>query len=224
MPRYRKWGRVMAAIQAKHLNRFLLSQIERSENPPSLIFASGSLVYGNSNLPHSEDAPLSPISYSRQYHHGENPVLQAIHEDKMRVMMLRFPWLLGKGSWFQWFYIKSLQEKNQVPLFGDGSNLMSLISLHDAARMMVRYGMSDLGSGIYNVFSPVTVTQKSFAGMVAGNYAGTVTDYLNLYPKGVEKSVYEAFTSNILLDSNHPEILKGYPFQRLDEILQEIIK
>lgn len=221
-PGLRRWGRMIAALQAKYYNRFLLSQIAATRDKPVLIFASGSLVYGNNPLPHSEDSLLNPISYARQYHHGESPVLKAIQQKKSKVIMMRFPWLLGNGSWFSWFYLKTLQEQKLVPLFGDGGNRMSLISVIDAAQLMVHYYMLNTGSGIYNVFSPLVKTQKSFAEVVASHYGGAVTEYRNLFPGGLENAALEAFTSNILLQSNHPELLNNHAFQGLDQILNEI--
>jgi nucleoside-diphosphate-sugar epimerase len=223
MPRLRSLGRVIASWQAGRLNRFLVDQIAASQPKPTLVFASGSLVYGNSDLPHNEDSPLKPVSYARQYHHGEQPILDAARETESRVIMLRFPWLLGDGSWFSWFFLKQLEQTGKVPLFGTGANRMSLISVKDAARLMVRCGSSDLISGIYNIFSPFSPTQKTFAGLVASQGHGTVTDYRNLFPGRIEAAVYEAFTSNILLSTKHPELLEKFTFQSPEEILNELM-
>ncbi|MDP1623012.1 MAG: NAD(P)-dependent oxidoreductase [Bacteroidales bacterium] len=222
MPRLRYFGRIIAGMQAKRYNRFLLSQIEASSAKPALVYASGSLVYGNSALPHHEESPLHPISYARQYHHGEDPVLQAINVKKTKALLLRFPWLLGNGSWFSWFYLKPLREHNRVPLFGDGTNRMSLLGVADAARLMVQYYKADQKSGVYNIFSPHVITQKSFAETVASHFGGTVDGCTNLFPRRLEKAVMEAFTSNILLQTKYPEILDNHEFQTVEQILDEI--
>jgi hypothetical protein len=99
---------------------------------------------------------------------------------------------------------------------------MSLISLPDAARIMVDHFTSGKESGVYNIFSPFVHTQRSFAEHVASHYSAEVTDFRDLYPKGVEKAVLEAFESNILLTSKHPELLKEYPFKTVDSILNGI--
>ena len=221
MPRFRQWGRVMAAFRAKQYNRALLSQIAASSAKPALVFASGSLVYGNSVLPHDETAALNPVSYARQYHRGEGPVLEATHKENQRVIMLRFPWLLGDGSWFSWFYLKPLREKKLVPLFGDGSNMMSVIGLEDAAKLMVEYSVENMQSGIYNVVAPHVLTQRAFAETVASHYGGVVTEYRNIYPEGVEKAVLEAFTSNILLGTIHPVPPAG-SIQTTNQLLSRI--
>jgi len=222
VPRLRRWGRIFAARKAMRYNRFLLSQIAATRYRPVLIFASGSLVYGNSDAPRTEDAPLNPISYSRQYHHGEDPVLRAAGEKKTKVLLLRFPWLMGNGSWFSWFYLKPLRKQKLVPLFGDGNNKMSLISVTDAAMLMVKYYLADLPGGVYNVFSPNVFTQKVFAEAVAGHFGGSVTAYRDIFPRGVEKAVSEAFTSNILFQSRHSELLENHVFQTLEQMLDEI--
>ena len=221
-PHLRHLGRLVAAWQANRFNRRLLSQIVASQDQPPLVFASGSLVYGNNTQPHNELSPLKPLSYARQYHRGENPLVDAIRNNNTKVIMLRFPWILGQGSWFSWFYQKSLMEKGKVPLFGNGSNMMSLISLEDAARLMVRSYTRNLESRVYNVFSPHMLSQKDFAGLVAAHGGGTLADYLEIFPEGVEKAAMEAFTSNILLRTDHPEWLEGYNFQDLNQVLREL--
>ena len=221
LPRFRRWGRVMAAFQAKQYNRVLISQIAASRVKPSLVFASGSLVYGNSPLPHDETAVLNPVSYARQYHRGESPVLDAIHQEKQTVIMLRFPWLLGDGSWFSWFYLKPAREKKLVPLFGDGNNMMSVIGLEDAAKTMVESCTEVMPGGIYNVMAPHVLTQRSFAETVAGHYGCVVAGYRTLYPEGVEKAVLEAFTSNILLETIHAGP-PGVSTQTLKQLLSRI--
>jgi nucleoside-diphosphate-sugar epimerase len=221
MPRFRRWGRVMAAFRAKQYNRALLSQIAASRAKPALVFASGSLVYGNSPLPHDETAGLNPVSYARQYHRGESPVLDAMYQESQKVIVLRFPWLMGDGSWFSWFYLKPLREKKLVPLFGDGSNMMSVIGLEDAAKLMVEYSVENMQSGIYNVVASHVLTQRAFAETVASHYGGVVTEYRNIYPEGVEKAVLEAFTSNILLGTIHPVPPAG-SIQTTNQLLSRI--
>lgn len=222
LPTWRKWGRTMAAWQAKRYNQFILQQVEQSQTQPTLLFASGSLVYGNSTSPHDENAPLNPLSYARQYHRGEIPIVEAVTNGKSKVIVARFPWLLGEGSWFSWFYLKQVKETKSVPLFGTGNNVMTLISLVDAARMMVNLFLSARDAGIYNIISPHAIPQTTFAQFVADRYSGKVTDYHNLFPKGVEKAVIEAFESNILLTTQFPEIWSDYSFEPIEEIINRI--
>ena len=103
-PRFRQFGRRWAAWRAARDNAFLVREVTGSGQQRRLVFASGSLVYGSSSTPHGEDAPVRPLSYAREYHAGEIPLEQAVRAGKA-VMILRFPWILGNGSWFRWFYL-----------------------------------------------------------------------------------------------------------------------
>jgi len=217
--RLRKYGRNLAAIKAKRLNKYLIKQIKKSKLKIPLIFASGSLAYGNSKVAHTEGYPVNPISYSRQYIKGEIPLLMATKNCDFPVMLLRFPWILGNGSWFSWFYLKNINETNSVPVFGDGSNIMSLINVADAANMMIEYFQKNPRSGIYNIFTKDIIPQLEFAKCVADHYGCEVVDYKKIYPGGLESAAMEAFQSNIILDTNYKEILDNYSFSSISESL-----
>ena len=221
-PYFKKWGRMLAAEKARRLNKRLVKQLEKSGLATTLVFASGSLSYGNSEVAHSERSPLNPLSYAKQYIRGESPFLKDHSDSKFKVIVLRFPWLLGKGSWFSWFYLKNMQEQKKIPLFGRGYNLMSVIGVHDAARLMILYSKHQLSSGVYNIYSPFLPTQKEFAKMVSAQFNCEITDYRNLYPHGLEKTVVEAFYSNIVLDSDYQEVLQKYPFKPIEKVLEEM--
>jgi nucleoside-diphosphate-sugar epimerase len=217
--RFRKLGRKYAAIRATQLNSSLIRQIKQSTINPTLIFASGSLVYGNSNSEHNELAPLNPISYARQYYRGEVPVMEALRSNDIPVHILRFPWLLGNGSWYYWFYLKNIVEKNVVPLFGDGMNRMSILDLNDAAKLMIEYSNQKLDSGVFNIYSPLKPTQLEFVKMLSKHYECDIIDYKEIYKNGVESAVLEAFKSNIIMKSNYESVLNHYSFRTLDQSL-----
>jgi len=44
-----------------------------------------------------------------------------------------------------------------------------------------------------------------------------ITDYKNIYPGKVEREVLEAYTSNILIKTKHPQIFKDYNYYSLRE-------
>ena len=215
--RLRKLGRKLASFKAAKLNRKLVKEIRRSGVHVPLVFASGSLAYGNSEVAHFEDSPLSPISYSKQYIAGEKPLLKAINIENYPVLLLRFPWLIGNGSWFKWFYHESAKEAGKIPIFGDGDNHMSIINVTDAARLMVEYPKRYNESGVYNIFSPSCLKQKEFLELIAKSYGCEIVDFKQLYPGGLEKAVIEAFESNIIMDSKYMELLENYGFKSIAE-------
>lgn len=223
LPRLRKTGRVISGYMAYFNNSRLLKNIEDSGIQTDLLFASGSLAYGNSTKPHYETSPINPISYSKQYIRGEKPLLKAISSSGVNVKVLRFPWLIGNGSWFKWFYLKNIIENNSIPLFGNGNNNMSILSVIDAARLMALYSDNSVGSGIYNIFNPNSTYQKIFIKKVKGEFKCDITDYKNIYPR-LDTATKEAFFSNIAVDTGMKKILSRYNFITLDQSLGDIGK
>jgi len=220
--RFKRIGRYLAAKLASYYNQKLMGQLQQSEYQPLLVFASGSLMYGNSPEPHLETAPLQPISYARQYVKGELPLLHALEKNQYPIQLMRFPWLLGNGSWFLWFYIKIILKEKSIPFYGDGMNHMQILDVRDAAELMYRYAIEIATPGIYNISSPTVVTHKEFSSKVAGAFQLPVLDYTLLFQRKIEKEALEAFTSNILLDTQHRHVLDDYAFISLERSLRDI--
>ncbi len=217
--RLRKLGRKIAAAKAYKLNSQLIENIKSSLSDTKIVFASGSLAYGNSYAPHDEASSLNPISYSRQYVRGELPLLKAVNNTK--VILLRFPWLLGNGSWFRWFYLNNILSNNQIPLFGAGSNIMSLIDVEDAANLMISYGESNYENGIFNIFSDSQIKQLSFAETISKVFECNIVPFDQIYPK-LEKAAHEAFLSNIELGTEFGDILEEYSYTSIIDTLKRI--
>ncbi len=221
-PRLMKAGRILAARYAARLNRNLIKELEYSINPPTLVFASGSLMYGQSPVPATEDQPLRPISYARQYFPGEMPVLDALQKSRISVKIIRFPWLLGLGSWFDWFYLKTMREKHAIPLFGQGDNRMEIIDVKDAVKLMLRYADDQGGKGVYNILSSGAITQLDFISKLNLLTGYPVKDHRELFTGKIEKEAIEAFTSTIVLATKYPEIPAGFQYTPLHESLKRI--
>lgn len=224
MPQFKKWGRKYAANKAMKLNRALLKNIELSSLQCPLVFASGSLTYGNSDIAHQEDAVINPISYARDYFKGEMPFHKAIESSSFPILILKFPWLLGEGSWFEWFYTKQIQESNVIPMFGDGSNLMSILHVKDAAQIMLKYGQASLRSGIFNIYSPDVISQFEFAQKVKEISGCEIKSFDLLFSKTLEPAVEEAFCSNIVMQTRFQDVLKNHSFSNLDACLSALLK
>lgn len=219
--RLKSIGRRLAAKKAFYLNSRLLENIKKGSPDSKLVFASGSLGYGSSDSIINETAPLNPISYSRQYIAGEYPVIKASGGSELNVMLLRFPWLIGDGSWFKWFYLNNIKESGRIPVFGDGRNIMSILDLNDAATLMIRYGESSFKKGVYNIFSPEQISQLEFVHKVNEVYGCEVVPFEEIYPK-LEKAAREAFLSNIELGTDFSDILDEYSFTSVDDALEKI--
>jgi len=223
-PRLRRTGRLLAGRYAGMLNKRLIREIAGARHRPQLIFASGSLMYGSSSLPSDEDAPLRPCSYARQYYRGEIPVVESVKAGIIPVKIARMPWLLGKGSWFEWFYLQTMRQKKAIPLFGKGENNMEIIDVMDAVRLLVRIAHTNHPPGIYNIVSSGAISQNEFADKLASLSRVPVKDHHELFPGRLEKEALEAFTSNIELNTKFPGVYEGFEFTSLEETMKGIIK
>ncbi len=223
-PYFKKRGRQLAAMQASLLNRKLVRQISRSKFKPRLIFLSGSLMYGNAQKPHGEDSPLHPVSYARQYARGERPILKAAKQRDMTVRVIRLPWILGLGSWFQWFYLNTIQKHQAVPFFGDQSNMMEIVDIDDVASFILQVAGNNISSGVINLPAKKAITQKEFVSLVSGIWNVPSADFRKLYGDKLEKETIEAFQSNILLKTRHTDLTDALDYTPLEESLRKIKK
>jgi nucleoside-diphosphate-sugar epimerase len=222
-PLLRRAGRNLAARWAAFQNQRLIREMERPGHPARLVFASGSLMYGSSPHPHDEDAPLKPISFARQYYRGEIPVLNAIEAGKIPVTVIRFPWLLGKGSWFEWFYLRAMNQYQAIPLFGDGNNLMEIIDIQDAARLALQVTDDPQTRGIINLVSSGAVTQLEFVSVLSSVSGLPVKDYREVFHRSPEKEAIQAFTSGIVLATKYSALTTGFRYTSLEDSLRRIL-
>jgi nucleoside-diphosphate-sugar epimerase len=221
LPRLRRLGRFLSARYAARLNRKLLDQLKKTSCRPLLVFSSGSLVYGNSSIPHEEKLSVDPISYARQYYRGEMPYTRAVEDGSYPLLMFRLPWLLGAGSWFKWFYLDAIQSNQAVPLFSAGDNIMEIIDVRDAVRLMI-YFSNQGKTGIINIPGSIRMTQRSFADQVSSAYKVPQKQYEEVFAGKLEKEAIDAFTSNILLKSLFEEEMERFDLTTLEDSLRDI--
>ncbi|MBS3770350.1 MAG: NAD(P)-dependent oxidoreductase [Bacteroidales bacterium] len=219
VPGLRRTGRKIAAYKAEKFNSKLITGLKNSNVQPNLVFASGSLMYGNSKEAHSENSPVNPISFARQYSKGEKPLVSACLRNAYPVHILRFPWILGDGSWFKWFYMDIMKKYRVIPSFGDMKNKMQFIDVHDAADLMRIYAIKAPAPGIYNVFSDQILRQEDFVNRLSQIFQLPVKNHEEIFTRQMEKEALEAFTSNIILKTNYPNILNKYKVKSLDNFL-----
>ena len=207
-----KWGRLLAAWRGRLANQKL---VRRLAGTP-LVYASGSLMYGDcGEQPVHEDAPLRPTSYAREYVIAERPFRNA------PVMMFRPGWILGPGSWFEWFYLQPAEQTAAVPLYGSGKNLMSIIHRDDCAAAMIhvaRHGKP----GVYHPPSTAVMTQKEFVQHLATELKVPMRE---VSLAGKERAMREAFECSINLQSRHAELWKNFQprFRDLKTALQDVL-
>ncbi len=136
----RTWpGRILAGMQGRRANARLMKWLNGIPVPPALVYVSGTLVYGSrGELETDESAPLNPVGFQKYYVQAEYPFLSAAKNGNVPVYITRVPWVLGPDSWFRQFYWRAMQNQHEIPCFGDGENLMSVVHLRDCADLIVR--------------------------------------------------------------------------------------
>lgn len=204
--KFGKLGRRIMAEKGRICNKRLLKQISKYTYQPRLIYLSGSLMYGSipEYLIH-ETFPLSPISFAREYVLAEKPFLKEIENKNVNILMLRLPWVIGSGSWFEWNYMNFINKNNKVPLYGDGNNIMTFIDVRNLASTVVKLCQIP-HSGLLNLFNQQYLTQKDFAEMM-GKILRKEIQWVDIGADSkIDPAVKEAFKSDIQLGSNYKDL------------------
>lgn len=220
--KYARFGRYRAAIKGKRANKRLLHHIDSRDWNTKITYVSGSLMYGNSISPQFENAGIKPISFAREYAIAELPFLNP----KLNVQMIRLPWVYGNNSWFKSFFLNHMQHHREVPCYGDGTNQMSFIEVNDAARAILFTG-TKLDRGTYNLSIPGSISQMEFCQLLSSYSGLPLAPVLGnqLLKRNYESAIYEAFTSNIVLDTLKRELFPDsiYRFNSVEQMLESTL-
>ena len=120
-------GRYRIARRTRKANISMVSAVKEAKIP-STILMHGSLSYGHRGEELVQtDSILNPVGYAKAYSIGERPWVDYLYSGG-GVKVVRAPWVLGPGSWFEMLYCEE-----KIPVFGDGSQWMSLVSVESLA-------------------------------------------------------------------------------------------
>lgn len=100
--------------------------------------------------------------------------------------------------------------------------MMEIIDTRDAVRLMAKIAFEKEQFGIINVPSAGAVSQEGFLQRVSNVFKVEIVDYKQLYPGKVERETLEAFTSNILVGTKHPELFRDFEYTILGESLRGV--
>jgi nucleoside-diphosphate-sugar epimerase len=209
-------GRALAAWRGVRANRRIISHLGGMPRAPHVIYVSGSLVYGDcGDSLVDEERPLNPIAFAREYHRAEQPWEAAMRAGNIPVTILRPPWIMGRGSWFAEFYLKSIRSHGVIPLFGNGTNLMSLIDVEDCAGLIAHAVQQAKPGNCYNLFAPgACLTQRDFAERLADQTGAAICRYeASEIGRRYGRAFLEAFTFSNHSATRHPELIAGYKFK-----------
>jgi len=147
------------------------------------------------------------VSYGRYYYRAEEPLLKAQRSGPLDIRFARPGWILGPGSWLDAFYRKPFFRTGKIPLYGNGSQLMSLIHLYDCAAQIVKLAEKGEKNQNLNIFSGHPLSQKEFAEMMA-KLLNSDIEHIPV-PQLIKKygpTVTDALISSIPLKTNFPAL------------------
>lgn len=221
-------SRRISSAKGKKANQRLIQFLPKLKTSPVIVYVSGSLMYGNQKNESSanENSELNPISYARFYYRAEEPWLKAQVSEQLDIRFARPGWILGHDSWFRIFYWEPYIRSGKIPLYGDGSQLMSLIYLDDCVAQIVNLAEKGQRNQNLNIFSGPPISQKNFAELLAKHLNTEVVQFpVSKLTIKYGKTVTEALTSSIPLTTNYPEFNRSdsiyYPY--LQGMLEKVI-
>lgn len=208
-------SRSFSSRKGAKANERLIRFLSGMNNPPIIVYVSGSLMYGSqeNGKVANEHSELKPVSYARYYYRAEKPWIKAQSLGKLDVRFARPGWILGPDSWFRFFYWDHFLRTGKIPLYGDGNQLMSIIHLEDCAGQIIKLAEKGQKNQNLNVFSGAPVSQKYFAEMLASQLNAEVESIpVTKLQKKFGQTVTEALTTSIPMTTSYPELCKSDSF------------
>ena len=221
-------SRRAAAKQGYLANVRLRSVFENLPKAPTVVYCSGTLMYGNTVAIANEEQPLSPIAYARAYEYAERPFTRKEEtETILDVRTARPAWILGSDSWFEHFFYRPALKTGHVPYYGDGHQQMSIISLEDCAGQLLHVSTHGSRGEIYNLFGFAPISQLEFArkiGAILGLDVKQIEEKELVKKHG--KTVAEALTSNTPVTTMHSAWKDSYKAvdTDLDQLITKTLK
>jgi nucleoside-diphosphate-sugar epimerase len=205
-------------VRNRVANERLLLALASWARPPLVVYVGGTLAYGSHHEELvTEQTPLAPTSFSRDYHHAELPWLRAQRENDAPVIVARPAWVLGPGAWFEAFYRRFLQAERAVPLYGAGDNWMSLVHVEDCAGLLEHTARRALPMSVVNVFAAPPLRQAELAERLARLAALPIRQVpLDDLERRFGRAVREAFAFSARVGTVHQALHDGYRVEHQD--------
>ena len=202
----------LTRLRNRRANTRLVRALSAWARPPLVVFVGGTLAYGShGDDPVTEETPITPTSFSRDYHRAEGPWLRAWHHSDVPVIVARPAWVLGSGSWFQAYYRRFMAAERAVPLYGPGDNWMSLVQVDDCAGLLEHAARRALPMSAVNVFTWPPLRQRDLAERLAGLAALPVRRVsLDDMEQRYGRAVVEAFTFSARIGTVHEALHRSY--------------
>lgn len=211
--------RSLSSMKGAKANERMIGFLKDQAQLPCTVYVSGSLMYGpqDEGRMADENSAWNPVSYARYYFMGEKPWLNEQYYGTMDIRFARPGWIVGKGSWLKSFYLKPYLETGKIPVYGDGTQQMSLVHVEDCSRLIVRLAEKGEKKQNLNILAGPPVTQQEFAQLLAAQLNTSVEcmPYKTM-KKNYGQTVTEALTASIPMTTLYPELYEGFEFQYPD--------
>lgn len=211
--------RNLSSIKAAKANERLIGYLKDQSLRPLVVYVSGSLIYGpqEEGMIADENSAWNPVSFARSSFMGEKPWLNEQYYQSMDIRSARPGWILGKGSWLKDFYIQPFFETGSIPVYGDGTQQLSLIHAEDCSRLIIRLAEMGAKNQNLNLFAGPAITQQEFAELLAAQLNANVQRMpYELMVKKYGQTVTEALTASIPMKTVYPELYAGFLFRYPD--------
>lgn len=208
----------LTRVRNRVANERLVLALERWERPPLVVYVGGTLAYGShgDDLV-TEETPLAPTSFSRDYHTAEVPWLRALRAQAVPVIVTRPAWVLGPGAWFAAFYRRFIEAERAVPLYGRGDNWMSIVHVDDCAGQLAHAARHALPMSIVNVFGGAPVRQAELAARLSRLTRLPIRNIaLDDFERRSGRAVREAFEFSCRVGTVHEALHADYRMEHQD--------
>ena len=201
-------------VRNRVANERLLLALAGWPRPPLVVYVGGTLAYGSHG---EESTPLTPTSFSRDYHTAEVPWLRALHGNDAPVIVARPAWVLGPGAWFEVYYRRFLRAERAIPLYGPGDNWMSLVHVEDCAGLLEHTARRALPMSVVNVFAGPPLRQIELAERLAHVAALPIRRVpLDELGRRFGRAVRQAFEFSARVGTVHQALHAGYRMEHQD--------
>jgi nucleoside-diphosphate-sugar epimerase len=212
IPRRHRFDAPLVRLRNRTANARLLHWLASAPRPPLALFVGGTLAYGShGERAVTEETPLAPVSFSRDYHAAEIPWLRARRAGDASILIARPAWVLGRGSWFGAYFRRPMVEQRSVPLYGDGDNWMSLVHLDDCAGLLVHLARRAPPMTVMNLATGPTLRQGELSERLA-RLTGLPIRRISLDELEARhgRALREAFVFSARVETVHGALAAGY--------------
>ena len=122
-----------------------------------VIYASSSSIYGNSEkIPITEESPRKPINPYGETKLQDEILAEKYSKDGTRVIGLRYFNIFGRGQTGSYAgvitqFIRKISKKEELRIFGDGSQVRDFIHVTDIAKANLVAMQSKIEFGFFNI-------------------------------------------------------------------------